>query len=96
MPLLQLTDRQLKGIIREVVANARQRQEFYLWRATPLDPVQKDAMRLFFPSQVLDDVRVLELKSERVPNPAFQKRAKEGGFKLMLDSPIWRKLPIPG
>ena len=80
-----ITEEQVTGIIQEVIANARQREADYLSRAAPLTPAQKEAVRAFFPQRLLDEVRVLELKKERVPNPAFQERAQKRGYRLMLD-----------
>lgn len=80
-----ITEQQITGIIQEVIANARQREENYLSRAAALNPAQKEPVRAFFPQRLLDDVRVLELKIERVPNPAFQERAQKRGYRLMLD-----------
>ena len=81
----RFTDQQLTEIVQEVIANARQRQETYLQRAAPLNPIQHEALRAFFPPGVLEVVRILELKNEHLPNPAYQKRAQTRGYRLMLD-----------
>jgi hypothetical protein len=82
---LRITEEQIAEIICEVIDNARQREEDYLARAAFLTSAQKEAVRAFFPQRLLDGVRVLELKKERVPNPAFQERAQKRGYRLMLD-----------
>ncbi len=76
----------LDDIVREVVANARAREELYLPRAVPLTASQVKIVKPFFPAGLLDGVRALELgKDERVPNPSYYRRARERGHKLMLD-----------
>lgn len=85
MPTRRLTEQQLAAIIAEVIANVRQRQEIYLPRSVPLTTEQKQAVHAFFPQQVLNEVRALELKDERVPNPPYHERASKRGYRLMLD-----------
>lgn len=85
MPARQPTEQELAAIVREVIANVRNREEAYLPRAAPLSEAQKSAMQPFFPRSVLEEVRVLELKDERVANPAYQERAKKRGYRMMLD-----------
>jgi hypothetical protein len=81
----QHTGQQLTQIVEEVIVNARQREELYLRRASPLTTAQKEAIRGFFPQRLLDDVNILELKNEHVANPEYQKRAQTRGYRLMLD-----------
>ena len=85
MPVPQPTEQELAAIIQEVIANVRKREQSYLPRATPLSGGQKSAMQPFFPLSMLDEVRVLELKDERVPNPPYHERATKRGYRLMLD-----------
>lgn len=84
MPV-RLTGEPLAETIREVVENARRREETYLPRAVSLTSLQKQWMSGFFPQSLLDDIKVLELGRERVPNPPFQERARHRGFDRMLD-----------
>src|SRR5690348_11904395 len=84
MPV-RLTGEQLVETIREVVENARRREETYLPRAAPLTLEQKQWMRAFFPQSLLDGVKVLSHERDRVPNPPYQGRARQRGFSLMLD-----------
>lgn len=85
MPARQPTEQELAAILREVIANVRKREQTYLPRAMPLSEAQKSAMQPFFPRSVLEEVRVLELKEERVPNPSYHERAARRGYRLMLD-----------
>lgn len=82
---MSLTEQQVNEIIQEVIANLRERQASYLLRAIPLSSAQRASVQGFFPEQLLNEVRVLELRNERVPNPAFQKRAQMRGYRMMLD-----------
>ena len=85
MPPRRLTEQQLTDTIREVIENARQREAAYLPRAVGLTEEQKNHVRAFFPGQLLNQVKVLELEGERLLNPAFQQRAEGRGYRLMLD-----------
>ncbi|MGE5323629.1 MAG: hypothetical protein ACM3SW_12230 [Actinomycetota bacterium] len=85
MPVHQPTEQELAAIIREVVANVRKREQSYLPRAAPLSEAHKEAMQPFFPRWLLEEVRVLELTNERVPNPPYHERARKRGYALMLD-----------
>ncbi len=85
MPVNDLGTEQLDDIVAEVITNARARQAHYLPRAKPLTSSQQQPMLPFFPADLLTDIRILELRNERVPNPPYQARAKERGYPLMLD-----------
>ncbi len=85
MPVSLISEEELATTIREVVENARKREQTYLPRGISLSPAQKHYVRGFFPDRLLESVRVLELEDERVPNPPFQERARKRGYRLMLD-----------
>ena len=85
MPARQPTEQELAAILLEVIANVRKREETYLARAAPLSEAQKSAMQPFFPRSVLEEVRALELKGERVQNPPYHERATKRGYRMMLD-----------
>jgi hypothetical protein len=85
MPAREITEPELQQTVAEVIATAQRREERYLPRGVPLTPEQREAMRPFFAARLLDGVKTLELKNERIANPAYQTRAKTRGYKLMLD-----------
>jgi hypothetical protein len=87
MPPRQITDQELQQAIADVISNARHREEIYLPRSTSLTATQREAMRPFYTSGILDRVQILELKDERVANPGYHARAAKRGYKLMLDFP---------
>jgi hypothetical protein len=96
MPASPGSPEYLENIVAEVVANARARQDHYLPRAQSLTSSQQAAVHSFFPAELLNSIRVLELKDERVPNPPYQARAKERGHALMLDFTHKAEIAHPG
>jgi len=57
----------------------------YAPRAVPLSAQQRAPLEPFFAREVLDRVRVLVLKGERVPNPEFYPMLRRLGFKNLPD-----------
>lgn len=91
-----VTAEQLDAIVLEVIASARARQLHYLPHAKPLTPCQQNVVRLFFPPDLLESIRVLELRGERVPNPPYYARAKARGYPLMIDFTHKPEIAHPG
>jgi hypothetical protein len=56
-------------------------QQKYLPRAVPVPVSQKTAMSGFFSPQLLDHVRILVLRSERIADPDFYPMLQSLGFK---------------
>jgi len=61
-----------------------QRQKFF-HRATPLTSQQRGAVGRFFAPVLLDNVLLLVLEGERVPNPDFYPMLRSLGFKNLPD-----------
>ena len=57
----------------------------YAPRAVPLSAQQRASLEPFFAQEVLDNVRVLVLVGERVPNPEFYPMLRGLGFKNLPD-----------
>jgi len=57
----------------------------YLPLATPLSKAHKDIMRPYFPADLLEDVRMLDLRGARLSNPPFYPQARELGFMNLPD-----------
>jgi len=57
----------------------------YMPRAVPLSAQQRAPLEPFFVREVLDTVRVLVLRGERVPNPEFYPMLRGIGFKNLPD-----------
>ena len=54
----------------------RQQRELYLVSAVPLPEPHKALMGRYFSASLLDQVRVVELKGQRLPNPPFYEEAR--------------------
>ena len=54
-------------------------------RAVPLSAQQRAPLEPFFAREVLDNVRMLVLEGERVPNPEFYPMLRSLGFKNLPD-----------
>jgi len=80
MPLPELTDAQIARIIEQVAAYIERQRHTYRRRAVPLDQNQKEVMRPFFPTSVLESTRVVFLVGERVGNPPFYGELMRMGF----------------
>jgi hypothetical protein len=57
----------------------------YAPRAIPLSTQQRAPLEPFFAREVLDNVRVLVLEGERVPNPEFYPMLRGLGFRNLPD-----------
>jgi hypothetical protein len=79
-PEPQLTSAQIAHAIRQVACYLREQRQHYLPAAQPLSNQNKARMWPYFSSQVLDQVRVVELHGQRVPPPAFYAQARALGF----------------
>ncbi len=69
---------QLVGMVEDYILKSQKR---YAARAVPLTSEQKSAMQPFFPSDVVEQVRLLALNGERVQDPSFYTMARMMGFK---------------
>lgn len=79
-PLVELTEEHIREAIGLVSSFLREQRERYFHSATPLDKYKKALMWPYFSPALLDQVRVVELKGERVPNPPFYAEARALGF----------------
>jgi hypothetical protein len=81
----KLTDGQIAQVSKLVAGYISGQHEKYAHRAVPLSAQQKAPLEPFFAQEVLDNVRVLMLEGERVPNPAFYSMLHGLGFKNLPD-----------
>jgi hypothetical protein len=77
---LPLTADQIAQAIRQVCLYLRQQRAHYLPAAQPLNSQNKARMWPYFSPTLLDQVRVVELKGQRVPTPDFYVQARSQGF----------------
>lgn len=63
-----------------VLSYLRQQRDHYLVDARPLEHQHKAGMWPYFSSTLLDQIRVVELKGQRVSQPSFYAEARAQGF----------------
>src|ERR1700751_3941793 len=79
-PALNFTDAQLRDAVDRGSTYLREQRERYLSKASPLTPPRKAIMWPYFSPELLDQVRIVELYGDRLPNPPFFQEAKALGF----------------
>jgi len=73
---------QVAGLVAQYISTQRER---YNPHAVPLSAQQRAAMNGFFSPQLLEGVRLLVLKGERVANPDFYPMLRSLGFTNLPD-----------
>lgn len=73
---------QVSGLVCQYITAQRAK---YAARAVPLSAQQRAPLEPFFAREVLDNVRVLVLEGERVPNPEFYPMLRGFGFRNLPD-----------
>ena len=84
-PATGLNDQQILQAVECVSSYLRDQRERYLPSAAPLSEPYQAMMRPYFSATLLDQVKVVELHGERVPNPPFYAEAKALGFVSLPD-----------
>jgi hypothetical protein len=84
-PATGLNDQQILQAVECVSSYLRDQRERYLPSAAPLSEQYQAMMRPYFSATLLDQVKVVELHGERVPNPPFYAEAKALGFVSLPD-----------
>ena len=79
-PEPQPNSAQIALAIEYVSSYLQEKREHYLPAALPLSNQHKARMWPYFSSQLLDQVRIVELHGKRVPAPAFYVQARGLGF----------------
>jgi len=75
------TPEQIAQAIDWLCTYLQQQRDAYFSASTPLTEQQKALLWPFFAPQLLDTVRILELRGERVPVPGFFAQARALGFE---------------
>jgi hypothetical protein len=73
---------QLVSMVEDYITSG---QKKYAPQALPLTDAQRSAMQPFFPSAVLDSVRLIVLRGTRVSNPSMYAMAKMMGIRNLPD-----------
>src|SRR4051812_39472435 len=81
----KLTPDQIAQVSELVAGYISAQGEKYAPRADPLSAQQRAPLEPFFSREVLDNVRVLVLEGERVPNPEFYPMLRSLGFANLPD-----------
>lgn len=79
-PAAELTGERITQAIEVVSSYLRDQRESYFCSGKPLSKHSKALMWPYFSPELLDQVRVVELHGQRVPNPPFYPQAKALGF----------------
>jgi len=79
-------DQILQGIVR-IAEYLREQRKHYLPMGEPLSGYHRMLMQPFFSPALLDRIRVVEPKAERIPNPAFYSDFRSLGFSNLPDLP---------
>jgi hypothetical protein len=79
-PATGLNDQQILQAVEYVSSYLREQRERYLPSAAPLSEQHQAIMRPYFSTTLLEQVKVVELHGERLPNPPFYAEAKALGF----------------
>lgn len=61
----------------------REQRDHYLPATTPLSPQHKATLSGYFSAELLDAIRIIELKGARVPTPDFLAHARSLGFQQL-------------
>jgi hypothetical protein len=86
-PTAGLDEKKILEAIGCVSSYLRDQRDQYLPSAVPLSKDHHARMSPFFPASLLQEVRVVELKGVRIPNPPFYGEAKALGFLNLPDIP---------
>ena len=84
----KFTPMELDSLISEAVAWLNKQREAYLPSSVALDDHQKSKLNPFFPSEVLDRARILDLSlsNETLPYPPFYETVRAGGNRVLPDA----------
>jgi hypothetical protein len=69
---------QVASMVESYIENSREK---YLPKAVPINLEQRGQMAPFFPPEILDSVRLLELRGTRIQDPPFYTMARIMGIK---------------
>ncbi len=75
-PVPDLSETTVREGIDRVSSWLRQQREHYFASAAPLSEQHRALMGRYFSASLLDQVRVVELEGQRLPNPPFYQEAK--------------------
>jgi hypothetical protein len=92
----KFTPAELSGLIGEAVAWMQQQRDHYRPLSDPLPEVVKDKLRPFFPSDVLERLRIKDGSKTGgvIPYPPFYERVRAGGARVVPDAAHMTAIPF--
>jgi hypothetical protein len=75
-----LTEERILEAVERMCSYLQEQRDHYINSAVPLTNTQKALMWPYFPAEMLDRVRVVELEGKRIPNPSFYEEYRALGF----------------
>lgn len=88
MQPLKFTPMELDSLIAEADAWLKKQREAYLPLSVSLNDHQKSELHPFFPPEILDRARILDLSQSNqiLPYPPFYERVRAGGNRVLPDA----------
>jgi hypothetical protein len=87
---------ELDSLISEAVAWINKQREAYLPSSVPLDQHQKSGLNPFFPHEILDRARIVDLSqsNQAIPYPPFYETVRAGGNRVIPDAAHMTGMPF--
>jgi len=84
----KFSPQELDSLVKEGLAWLQAQRKFFLPSSVPLDRVQRENLKPFFPADVLDCARIVDGSStgDRIPYPPFYERIRAGGDRVVPDA----------
>jgi hypothetical protein len=92
----KMSETEIAALVVEATSWLNQMREQYRPLATSLEQPQKTKMRPFFPAELLERVRVVDLSEtgEHLPYPPFYSRVRAGGSRTVPDAAHMTSIPF--
>jgi hypothetical protein len=87
---------ELNALIAEAEVWLKQQREAYHPRSQQLDPNQKQSLAPFFPAEIIEKFRIMDISGneESMPYPPFYERVRAGGFRMVPDAAHVTAIPF--
>jgi hypothetical protein len=92
----KFTQAEMAGLIAEAVAWMQQQRNKYHALSDPLSEAVKDNLRPFFPTEILDRLKIKDISQtgETIPYPPFYERVRAGGARVVPDAAHMTAIPF--
>jgi len=92
----KFTPMELDSFTSEAVAWINKQREAYLPSSVPLDQHQKSELNPFFPHEILDRARIVDLSqsNQTIPYPPFYETVRAGGSRVIPDAAHMTGMPF--